>query len=104
MKLNPVGPLDLKTSQKSSEVLIDGSGPLSIQPVAQNVCGTPTYTLEVSNDKDENIFFVYDGLLINVLFGKSLQIDYEKIPWKYMRISISSKVGDSGIVTFIFGL
>ncbi len=104
MKYKVLGPYDLKTSIKSDPVLIDGSGPLSIQPVAQNVCGTPTYTLEVSNDKDENSFVVYDSLSTNVLFGKSLQIDYEKMPWRYIRISTNSRLGDSGEATFIFGL
>ena len=100
MKINKTESLSLKTSQKTEEVGINGSGPLSIQPVVQNLCGTPTYTLEASNDKEN--FVCYDLLSTNVPFTYSLQINYEKIPWKYFRISINSKLGDSGSVVFIF--
>ena len=100
MKENILGTLNLKTSQKSSEVLIDGSGPLSIQPVTSNLCGSPTYTLEASNDKLN--FVCYDDLSTDVSLEDSIQINYDKIPWKYLRISITSRLGDSGSVKFLF--
>jgi hypothetical protein len=100
LKENTIGPLDLKTSQKSSEVLINGSGPLSIQPVTNNLCGLPTYTLEVSNDKVN--FCSYTNDSTDISLSRAIQINYTSIPWKYMRISITSILGDSGIANFIF--
>ena len=100
MKLDNVGPLDLKTSQKSSEVFINSSGPLSIQPVVNNLCGAPTYTLEVSNDKIN--FLNYSDESTDLSLEDAIQINYIKIPWQYMRISVSSVLGDSGIANFIF--
>lgn len=100
MKNNTAGPLDLKTSQKSESVLIDGSGPLSIQPVTNNLCGAPTYTVEASNDKEN--FVSYHVLSTNTSIEDSIQINYKKIPWMYMRISITSVSGDSGIANFLF--
>jgi len=100
LKTKTVGPLDLKTSQKSDTVLIDSTGPISIQPVVENLCGSPAYTLESSNDKEN--FVAYDPLSTDVSLEDSIQINYEKIPWKYMRISVASRTGDSGLASFIF--
>lgn len=100
MKDNTLGPFDLKTSEKSDSVLINGSGPLSIQPIVTNLCGSPTYTVEASNDKVN--FLPYDPLSTDVSLEDSIQINYEKISWKYMRISITSVPGASGQANFIF--
>lgn len=92
--------IDLKTSQVTEAVLIDGGGQLSIQPIVSNLCGAPTWTLEVSNVKDDESFVKYDVTTTGILFTKTIQSDYLVFPWKYLRLSCTSRIGDSGLVIF----
>lgn len=94
-----VGPFDLKTSQFSDGVITNLKGPISIQPISSNVCGSPKYSLQVSNDKVN--FTNYDPLSTDLDVTDVIQIDYATFPWKYLRLGISSNVGDSGTVLFL---
>lgn len=100
MKTRTTDPIELKTSQTTGEVFVNCSGPISIQPVVDNLCGSPTYTLEVSNDKSN--FVAYDPLSTGISLEDQIQIDYAKIPWLYMRVSVTAALGDSGTASFIF--
>lgn len=92
--------VDLKTPFKTVGINIAGKGPISIQPIATNVCGSPTYSIEVSNDDAEGEYVTLDSTLCGLLFTKGVQIDSKPLPWKYLRFSTSSIEGDSGSVFF----
>lgn len=99
MKVKTLGPIVLGTSQETDAIVIDGSGPLSVQPVLFNNIGSSTYTIQVSNDKEN--YTDYNSMSTDVSVEDSVQIHYSQIPWKYMRMSVSSKDGDSGQLTFV---
>ena len=101
MKEAVTGEIDLKNSQKTEPVLVSGVAQFSIQPVVSNLCGSPTYTLEVSNLKDDGTFIPYDITTTDITFDKSIQSDYDRFPWKYLRLSCNSDGRtDSGLVIF----
>ena len=87
-------------SQISSIIKIDGHAPLSIQAILTNVVGSPTYTLEVSNDLDTNTFKKYDPLSNNIDITDAIVITYDVVPWKYLRLVVTPDVGDVGLIYF----
>jgi hypothetical protein len=104
--------IDLKTSFKTEGINILKGGVMTIQPIpVENVCGTPTYTIQVSNDKgtddrttdreDDGRYVNLSPLSTNVSFEDAIQINYNPFPWRRMRICTNSKQGDSGKVNFI---
>ena len=105
MKQYTTDQIDLKTSQVTEEILINGAGPFSIQPVVSNLCGSPTYTLEVSNVDDEDSFRPYGASASGKDLTDNIQSDYEKFPWKYIRLScVNTGPTDSGLVIFHISL
>jgi hypothetical protein len=77
------------------------SGPISIQPIITGltIVGTPTYTLMVSNDSVN--YVDYNKLSTNVDVSKSVQINYQDFPWKFIKITINIDVGDLGRLEFL---
>ena len=101
MSLQTTSTLNLRSGSKiSSAITLDGKGPLSIQPILTNVEGSPTYTVEVSNDSDVNTFTPYNTLSTNVDITDSIIITYNGIPWNYMRFVVTSTLTDVGTIVF----
>jgi hypothetical protein len=92
--------VDLRTPFKTVGINIAGKGPISIQPIVTNLCGAPTYSVEVSNDDAEGDYVTLDSTLCDLLLTKGVQIESQPLPWKFLRISTSSLEGDSGFVIF----
>lgn len=100
MALREIGPIDLDVSSVTDGFL-SPEGQFSIQPIPNHgICGNPTWSLEVSNSKDENSFKLYSDDVSGLTMDDCVQSDDVRFPWKYFRISIISNVGDSGSVIF----
>lgn len=78
--------LDVSMSSSTDNLPIY-SGPISIQPILDSITGSPTYTVEVSNDGLN--FTSYTASSRNVSIVNSVEITYEKIPWKFIRVTVS---------------
>jgi vacuolar-type H+-ATPase subunit D/Vma8 len=90
--------IPLNRNSVSESFTVKGKGNLSIQSVVSNLVGTPTYTLEVSNDDDN--FVEFDPLSTNVSFEDSIEIDSSVVPWIHMRARIDALSTDGGSVIF----
>lgn len=90
-------PLDVSVSSSTESIeIIDG--PMSIQPVLDQVTGNPTYTVEVSNDGAN--FVSYTRSSTNVAVTKSIEITYGEIPWEFVRLSVTPGGGSTGNIYF----
>lgn len=84
-----VNDIDLSVGGNSDPIELNGTGPISIQPVeVLPISGNPKYTVEVSNDG--KAFVDYHKSATDVAIDDSIWIGYENIPWQFMRISISA--------------
>lgn len=104
MKILETELINLKNSEATRGLLVGGSESLSIHPIVSNICGAPTYSVEVSNDDREGDFKVLDDDLCNVAIDRPIYITYNPFPWKFIRFVTSSVLGDAGNVVFKVGL
>ena len=97
--------LDLSVDSATLRILIEG-GPTSIQPIVTNlVGGTPTYTLEVSNEEggtvESGTYNCFNRITTNLDIDTPIQIAYGNLPWKYMRLKVTTGPGITGNVQFL---
>lgn len=110
MALDRLDSIDLSSNSFSERIDLEGVNVLSIHPIVKNLLGSPTYTIEVSNDdgnsdviptlEDQENYFVMSPSLSNLNIQSTINIDLTLIAWRYMRIKINSSINDSGIVEF----
>ena len=98
------GPFDLKKTEVSESILIDSYGPISIQTIGKNICGSPKFTFQVSNLKDEESFTNFNFATSNLDISDSILLDYQSFPWKYVRILTHAESDTSGFADLIISL
>jgi hypothetical protein len=96
-----VNEYDLSVSGVTLKVPLNRRGPISIQPVLVALTGTPTYTVEVSNDGTD--YVEYHPTATNIDIDCSIWIAYDIIPWAFLRFVITSG-GATGTVRFKLSL
>ena len=103
MKESDSNTLDLSVDSETLRIFVEG-GPTSIQPIIENLVGNPTYTLEVSNDDSDTAeggtYTCFNRTTTNIAIDTPIQIAYGYLPWKYMRLKVTTDVGVTGSVKF----
>lgn len=97
MRITESDILDLSINSSTSPIRVIG-GPISIQPVAEDLVGSPTYTLEVSND--EVNFSCFHRISSNLTVDTPIVIAEGHMPWRNMRLTVATDVGVTGYVRF----
>lgn len=97
MRIKESDILDLSINSSTSPISVVG-GPISIQPVVENLVGVPTYTLEVSND--EVNFSCFHRISTNLTVDTPIVIQEGSLPWAFLRLTVTTDVGVTGYVRF----
>ena len=71
---------------------------MSIQPVATDITGNPSYTLEISNDGIN--FCDYTRESSNLKTTSAIEILSNHIPWRYVRLTVTPDLS-TGSIYFI---
>jgi hypothetical protein len=102
MKVYDSNTLDLSVTSSTFRMQVLG-GPISIQPIIENLVGLPTYSLEVSNDKQNantGSFACFSRITTNLNIEDLIQIADGQVPWEYIRLTVTTVSGASGNVSF----